>query len=380
MPTIRSGRSTNGGSIIPVDGAAMSDKNDLQDSGVRPARPGERVRTTCLVLIAVVVVGAALSALQAVLAPLLIALFLFFLLRPAADAVARWPISPWLAYPLLGCAVLAALLPLGLLVHYNAAVFEARLPYYRDRLVALLNGAARLTGATDAEQRFNIEALSLANFFDGSSKELIHFAFGTTVHAVEMTLMVAFYLFFIFLEAQKLPRRVLKALAPTSADRALTMGRCIDAEIRGYLAVKTGVSLGMATVTGLIGWAFGLDFWFLWAVLMFLANYVTYVGSVVACVPPIAAAFLQFTSPAAAAALAALIVVNRLFWVDYVEIVLTGKHLNVSPLLLLFAIVAFGWLWGVMGMVLSVPLITAVRITLLSFDGSKPYGVLMSED
>ncbi len=288
--------------------------------------------------------------------------------------------SAWLTYPLLGCAFLAALLPLGLLVHYNVAVFEARLPYYRDRLVALLNDAARLTGGAEAEQRFNSEALSLANLFDGSSRELIHFAFSTTVHAVEMTLMVAFYLFFIFLEVQKLPRRVLKALAPTSADRALMIGRTIDAEIRRYLAVKTGVSLGMAAATGLIGWAFGLDFWFLWAVLMFLANYVTYVGSVVACVPPIAVAYLQFTSPVAATILAALIVVNRLFWIDYVEIMLTGKHLNVSPLLLLFAIVAFGWLWGVVGMILSVPLVTAVRIILLSFDQSKAYGVLMSED
>jgi predicted PurR-regulated permease PerM len=86
---------------------------------------------------------------------------------------------------------------------------------------------------------------------------------------------------------------------------------------------------------------------------------------------------LQLPSPLAAAVLAALIVANRLFWIDYVEIVMTGKSLNVSPLLLLFAIVAFGWLWGVVGMVLSVPLIIAVRITLLSFEQSKTYGVLM---
>ncbi len=154
--------------------------------------------------------------------------------------------------------------------------------------------------------------------------------------------MVVFYLLFIFLEVQKLPKRVLKALAPASADRALAIGRTIDVEIRRYLAVKTAVSFGMAAVAGLIGWAFGLDFWFLLAVLMFLANYATYVGSVVACVPPIAVAYLQFASPDAATVLAALIIANRLFWIDYVEIVFTGKHLNVSPLLLLFAIVALG--------------------------------------
>ena len=358
----------------------MIDREEIQDPIASAVRPGDRVRTACLVLIAVCVVGAALSAMEAILAPLLIALFLFFLLKPAADAVGRWRVSPWVSYPLLGFAFLGALVPLGLLVQYNANLFEARLPVYRERLVSLLNDAARLTGGAAAQQSFNDEALSLGNLFDLSSGDLVHFAFGTTVSVVEAALMAAFYLLFIFLEVQKLRWRVVKALAPASAERALTIGRTIDVEIRRYLAIKTGVSLGMAVVTGLIGWAFGLDFWFLWAVLTFLANYVTYVGSVVACVPPIAVAYLQFSSPVAATVLAALVVANRLFWIDYIEIVFTGKHLNLSPLLLLFAIVAFGWLWGVVGMVLSVPLVTAVRITLLSFEQTKAYGMLMSED
>ena len=125
----------------------MSDKEGLPIPAAPAARPGDRVRTACLVLLTVCVVGAALSVMEPVLAPLLIAFFLFFLLRPAANAVARWRVSPWLSYPLLGVAFLAALLPLGLLVHYNAAVFEARLPLYRERLVSLLNAAARLAGA-----------------------------------------------------------------------------------------------------------------------------------------------------------------------------------------------------------------------------------------
>ena len=74
-------------------------------------------------------------------------------------------------------------------MHYNAAVFEARLPFYRERLVSFLNAAARLTGAPPPSTSFNDEALSLGNVFDLSSKELIHFAFGTTVSVVEATLM-----------------------------------------------------------------------------------------------------------------------------------------------------------------------------------------------
>ena len=127
--------------------------------------------------------------------------------------------SPWVSYPFIGAAFVAALLPLGLLAQYNVAVLEARLPFYRERLVSLLDAAARLTGGSP-DQSFNDEVLSLGKLFDVTSKELIHFGFGTTVSIVETTLMAAFYLLFIFLEAQKLPRRVLKALEPASADRA----------------------------------------------------------------------------------------------------------------------------------------------------------------
>ena len=82
----------------------------------------------------------------------------------------------------------------------------------------MLNDAARLTGGAAAEQSFNDEALSLGNLFDLSSRDLVHFAFGTTVSVVEATLMAAFYLLFIFLEVQKLRWRVVKALAPASAE------------------------------------------------------------------------------------------------------------------------------------------------------------------
>jgi predicted PurR-regulated permease PerM len=192
--------------------------------------------------------------------------------------------------------------------------------------------------------------------------------------------MVLFYLFFLFLEVKKLPGRLRQALPPASAEWALRVGRDVDAGVRRYLAVKTGVSLGLGAVTGLLGWAFGLDFWFLWAALMFLANYVTYIGSAVACVPPVALAYLQLSSPLAATALAALIVLNRVFWIDYVEVVLSGKRLNVSPLLLLFSIMALGLLWGVTGMVLAVPLVMAIKIVLLNIEGGRPLGVLMSEE
>jgi predicted PurR-regulated permease PerM len=112
---------------------------------------------------------------------------------------------------------------------------------------------------------------------------------------------------------------------------------------------------------------------------MFLANYVTYIGSIIALVPPILIAFVQFESTEAAGALAALLIASRVAWIDLAEMRYSGKHVNVSPVVVLLSVAFFGWMWGVVGMLLAVPLITIVHIILGSFDRTEVLAKLMSE-
>ena len=358
----------------------------MSEQGKKPDAPpwhrlvGERTRTVCLVVIAVCVVGWALAQLKPILSPLLIALFLFFLSRPVAEEVLRWRVPRWIAYPLLAALMLLVFLLLGSVAYSNVSAFQARLPHYHDRVVVGVNALARLTGRADPEGRLEKELGSLAELFELSWKEFFAFVFGTALGFVETWVLVVFYLVFLFVEAAKLPRRVRRAYPPELAAKVLHIARNIDAGIKRYLVVKTGVSLGLGITTGVLACLFGLDFWPLWGVLMFLANYITYVGSIVALLPPIALAYLQFNSPAGATVLAALLVGSRVFWIDYVEIRFSGKRLDISPLLLLLALALFGWLWGVVGMVLAVPLVTATKIILFNFERSKHFAILVSEE
>jgi predicted PurR-regulated permease PerM len=339
---------------------------------------GERTRTVCLLVIAVCVVGAALALLKPILTPLLIALFLFFLSRPVAEEVVRWRVPRWVAYPLLSALALLLILLFATVIYGNAGAFEARLPQYRQSVEAAVAAFARLTGHADAEKPFDLR--SLGELFDVSWRQFFQYVFGTALGFVETWVLVLFYLLFLFVEAEKMPRRVRRAYPPESAEKILHIARNIDKGIKRYLVLKTGVSVGLGATTGLLAYLFGLDFWPLWAVLMFLANYITYVGSIVALVPTIGLAYLQFSSPVAATALAALLVVNRVFWIDYVEIRFSGRHLDISPLLLLLALALFGALWGVVGMVLAVPLVTATKIILFNFEWSRHFAILVSED
>lgn len=226
----------------------------------------------------------------------------------------------------------------------------------------------------------------LRDFFREGSQELLNGVIGTSLEFLEIAVMTIFYLFFILIEAHKLPQRIKRGFAYESTQTLMEMGIKIQRSIEQYLRVKTGVSFGLGATTGLIGLIFGLDFWLLWAGFMFLSNYVTYIGSMVALVPPIAIAFLQF-SPSSnegtltgAIVMSVLMVANRFFWIDYVEIKLSGHQLNVSPVILLLSIGLFGALWGVIGMVLAVPVVTSVKIALAQFDSTAHLASLLSED
>jgi predicted PurR-regulated permease PerM len=383
-----------------------------------PARPAERVRTTAAVVAAGCLLGWALHELAAIFTPLLVAVFLFFLFRPVPKLIARLRIPVWVAYPLLFLLLGLAIFVTGALVQANAEAFAGKWSDYSKRLNAFADAFAHwndgavpreaVVGATTVgvagsplapgsllaapllneqvqkelgrNNPIDWERYVLNDVLHQNWAELIKVGVGTTVGFLEWATLVLFYLLFLFLEAQKLPGRVRRAYPPAVADKALAVARNIVDGINAYLRVKTAVSIGLGAGVALLGFLFGLDFWLLWAVLTFLANYITYVGSIAAWIPPIALAYLQFKSPAAATVFALLVVANRVFWIDYVEIQMSGRHLNLSPLLLLLALAGFAWMWGVVGMVLAVPLVTATKIVLGNFESTKHFAVLASEE
>lgn len=394
------------------------------------------VITTCLVVIALCIGGYAFSYLKAVLSPLLIALFIFFLTNPIVRFFRARNYSPSFAYFIVLLMTVVTFFGFGFAIFGNIQSINKSLVKYQgniERVVndlsspimqtldylglapkkktndAAINPAKPESRPTQAEpppdddsqsdgdpsEKLGEQSLPpqmgqqspqeqlrdvLNDLFRQVSREGVNQVIGTSLEYLEISVMTIFYLLFILVEAHKLPQRIKRGFAYESTQTLMEMGSSIQRSIEQYLRVKTGVSFGLGMTTGLIGMIFGLDFWLLWAGFMFLSNYVTYIGSMVALVPPIAIAFLQFQSTPLAIVLAVLLIANRFFWIDYVEIRLSGQQLNVSPVILLLSIGLFGALWGVIGMVLAVPVITSVKIALAQFDSTSHLASLLSED
>jgi predicted PurR-regulated permease PerM len=144
--------------------------------------------------------------------------------------------------------------------------------------------------------------------------------------------------------------------------------------------VKVRASLVLAVPAALLLWAFGVPFPVLWGVLTFFANFIPYLGSIVACSLPLAIAFLQLELGWQPLAVAGLLIALHLLSAYLVEPAMTGKAVGLSPLVLLAALAFWGQCWGLIGMLLAVPLTVMLKIVLENMAFTRPLAKLMGDD
>lgn len=342
-------------------------ESDDSESAVKPGSRSERGAGALLVL-ALLAVAAAVTYLGPILKPFLVAVFLYYTTRFAAAALVRLGLPAWLAYLTLFVASVVVAAVVVLFVYSEARSFRADWPRYEQRILALVGERAAGVRGT------------LEEMLTESSRELFSYVFEAGVGALELILMTCFYLLFLILSARRFPERVMRAFPGERGERILAVGDRISDGMEQFMKVKTLVSVGMGVTAAGVMYLFGLDHWLLWGFLFFALNYITYIGSIAACVPPIVIAFLDLDSVLAASVLAGLIVVNRFLWIDWVEIRLSGKHLNIDSVLLFLWLAYWGWSWGVLGLILAYPMIASLKIVLEHLEGAKAWAMLMSEE
>jgi len=153
----------------------------------------------------------------------------------------------------------------------------------------------------------------------------------------------------------------------------------IVSEIQHYLAIKTLISAATGLTVGVALWAMGIDFALLWGLLAFAFNYIPNVGSILAAIPGILVALLQLGPGAAALTLVVYLAVNALFG-NFLDPMLMGRQFGISTLVVIIGLVFWGWVWGPIGMFLSVPLTVALKIGLENSTDFRWVAMLMSSN
>ncbi len=126
-------------------------------------------------------------------------------------------------------------------------------------------------------------------------------------------------------------------------------------------------------------WALGIDFPVIWGLLAFLLNFIPNLRSIIAAVPPVFLGYIQFGIGRAVLVAAGFGVVNLIFG-NVVEPKFMGRKLGLFPLVAFLSLVFWGWVWGPVGMLLSVPMTMVVKIALESNPSTRWISILLDSE
>jgi predicted PurR-regulated permease PerM len=317
-----------------------------------------QVRGARLLLIAacLVVVMAGLRAGAAFFQPLLMALFLTVLCVPPLSWLRRRGLPEWLAITLVIAGAVLVVLAVAVLVGGTMQSFHEQLPTYRARLDGMVQTALAWLQA----QGIAISAEDLTRDINtGAIMDLTGATAASIVSTFSNVVLVLVLMGFMLYEAGRLPRRLRRAVDDPDADLDYLARGATD--VQRYLGIKSAMSLLNAAVAVGLCLALDVDFALLWGLFAFLFNFVPNVGSVLAAIPPVLLALVEH-GPARAALLAALYLALDVLSGHVLEPKIMGDRLGLSPLMVMLSLVFWGWMWGPVGMLLSVPLTSVAKI------------------
>lgn len=292
------------------------------------------------------------------LQPLFVAVFFFYFTTPLYHRLRDLGLPRVAAYMVPVLIAVAVFVGVGWLFTAQIAALAHHVPEYSAKLSAYFE---RLPFASP-----DLAALASRT------------AWGT-FNVLSATLLVFFYMIFLFEEAETLPGRLRKAWSDDSAEQALAIGRRINRSMIRYFFVKGAVSLVLALISGLTMAAFGLELWLLLTALIFLGNFIPYLGSAAAVVLAMGAAFLQFDASAGFFAMTGLLWMWQTLIGYWVDPMFMAHELNLSPMTVMVSLALWGWLWGTVGLVLGVPMMVSFKLVLQEIPRTKDWAVLMSE-
>ncbi len=330
-----------------------------------------------LIILATVAVGFVFYQLRSILIPFVIAIFLSYLFKPLVASLSQRrgiPMPITIAIVLIAVAAIVTLFALG--VYSTVDAFVAALPRYQQRIDFLIQSFWETIQRS--QLRDLVADISWQELIDISAlSTVLTSSLGSIFAFLTNFFLVLFFMMFILAGTGDVGKKLRKAFYPQYAERLEHIVRNIDHQVRQYIFTKTLISLATGSVATLILAFFGVDFALLWGVLTFLLNYIPNFGSIVATLLPSLFSLIQFGDLGLALLLGGILTGMQMVIGNVIEPKIMGESLDLSPLLVLVALIFWGWLWGLIGMVLSVPMIATLKIICENVPPLKPLAVLM---
>ncbi len=350
-----------------------------------PAKPRPR-GSTALIVLASLAVGYTLWAAQAVVLPVLLAMFFALIGNPVIRGLRRLYVPRFLAALLVLVGGLAAIGLLGTQLVRPATEWFQQAP---RQLRQLGNEVSALTRPMHEANRA-AENIARAAGGDGNAArvEVVRtqvdnpYKVLETVPRIAASLLAVVLLTFFFMVFGERLQKSAIALLPTRQRQKLTVGilQSIEREISRYVFTITMINVAVGLVfAGILHWWLGvaLQEALLWGTIAALLNYAPYVGPMIGIVLMLLMGFVTFDEVGPSLLPSAIYLALHTLEGQVITPIVLGRRMALSPLVLILALMVFGWLWGIIGLLLAVPLLVCVKLVLAKIEGMDGWARLL---
>ena len=321
---------------------------------------------------------------RSILLPLVLALLLSYLLRPIVRFLARLHLGP----PFGAAIVLLSLIALvGYAISFLAAPAAAWLekaPYsfqsLQAKLVPLrqpLQNVAKASG--EIEKLATPDGAAAKPVIEVKHHPIIDSLYVRTPEFIISAVLLLILLYFLLAYDGVFLTKVIKLL-PTMADkkRAVSIANEIESHVSRYLFTVTMINVSLGVVVGTTAGLLGLRNPLMWGVMVSLLNFVPYLGALTGIVCMTLGAVLSFDSLGYALIFPAMYLGFATLEGNFITPWVMGRSLTLNPVLVLLSLTFWGWMWGIAGIILAVPILAAFKIFCAHLKPTEPLAEFLS--
>ncbi|MDC7224158.1 MAG: AI-2E family transporter, partial [Spirochaetales bacterium] len=173
-----------------------------------------------------------------------------------------------------------------------------------------------------------------------------------------------FMLYYIFLLTGSSSYREYVDYVAQDDHRLMLTISSVQTSISTYMVIKSAISLSTAVIVFIICSIMHIEFAFLWSVITFFLNFVPSIGSIIATMPPVIMAFIQYDSFAPMIVTLSLLTATQMTIGNFLDPKIMGDRLRLNTVTVVFGLVFWGYVWGIPGTLLSVPMMVCVKLML----------------
>jgi predicted PurR-regulated permease PerM len=326
-----------------------------------------------------IMVLAVLKASKDVSIPLVLSFFTFLILSPIIRKMDKLHIPQFFSITLVMALLLFIFVAVGWFVVMTIDTLVRVVPFYADKITSLDRLLSlRLSGILDLPEGTSFLSALPVNWSSLAINSLSSIS-SRFLSITKVVLLVYIFILFLLLERRSFIPKLLAAIPRNRGMRMAVLFERITRQVSKYLLLKSLLSAATGILFFITAIVTGLDFPFLWGVLAFVFNFIPSIGSIIITSLTIFMAVVQFAPDWSQVVYVGILTISiQTILGNIIDPRLQGGQLNISPFVILVSLSLWGYIWGIPGMFISVPITSVLQILCANIKSLRPAAVMMS--